>query len=203
MCIIVAKPEKIKLPLTILENMWNNNPHGAGFMWAEDNNLFIKKGFMNFHHLAEHYYPLEKKKLVLHFRWRSTGAISAEMTHPFVINENVAMVHNGTIPKLKTQNFSDTFIFSKYFGEKVKDPMLALESARFINRLNSIIGYSKLAFMDNKGKIKIVNPQMGLIYNNCWFSNRSFFEKEWYEKNLENEDYDYTKWKESNFIKEI
>ena len=49
MCIIAIKDKRINLPSTkTLETMFRNNPDGAGFMYAKDGKVIIRKGFMNF-----------------------------------------------------------------------------------------------------------------------------------------------------------
>jgi len=47
MCIIAIKQAGISMPATkTIENMWHNNPDGAGFMYAKAGSVFIEKGFM-------------------------------------------------------------------------------------------------------------------------------------------------------------
>ena len=48
MCIIVYKPKGASLPSKdTLQTCWENNPHGAGIMWADGSNVRIQKGFMS------------------------------------------------------------------------------------------------------------------------------------------------------------
>jgi hypothetical protein len=48
MCIIAFKPRKVHITRRILKNCWDGNDDGAGFMWAEDDELHIRKGYMTF-----------------------------------------------------------------------------------------------------------------------------------------------------------
>ena len=49
MCIIAIKDKGINLPKDeILETMFRHNSDGAGFMYAKDGQVHIKKGFMTY-----------------------------------------------------------------------------------------------------------------------------------------------------------
>ena len=46
MCVICYKPKGIAFPEErILQNCFDNNPDGAGFMWPENGKVHIRKGF--------------------------------------------------------------------------------------------------------------------------------------------------------------
>ena len=48
MCIIAIKEKGVAMPdLETLNNMWNNNPDGAGYMFPFDGKVHIRKGFMS------------------------------------------------------------------------------------------------------------------------------------------------------------
>ena len=48
MCIIVVKPSSVVVSRSILENCFANNPDGAGYMFANEGKVLIKKGFFDF-----------------------------------------------------------------------------------------------------------------------------------------------------------
>lgn len=200
MCIIVVKPENVVLSNNMLENMWENNPHGAGFMWAHNGELYVQKGLMNFQAFLRNYNLVKKQKLVIHFRWRSSGPINPNLTHPFFLNKNVAMVHNGTIKLKVPKNWSDSLVLANYLGKAWQDPMKILNDSLKRSNFLSKVGRSKFVFMDKFNEIKIINGHMGVVFNNCWFSNHSFLEKKYYEKNFEKEDYNPKNWEKNNVL---
>ena len=62
MCIIAAKPAGVNMPDDrILENMWNRNDDGAGFMYAINGKVYIEKGFMRYKDLKTRLNQLGKK----------------------------------------------------------------------------------------------------------------------------------------------
>lgn len=197
MCIIVAKPANTEVSVANLYNMWLNNPHGAGLMYARNGKLEVVKGLMTFTQLLTAYRTVEDEKMVIHFRWRTHGPLLGKLTHPFVISPSVGMVHNGIIPDLKaTRRESDTSTYAKILQNRYNDPMVAIENIR--NRVDVLveIGLSKLVFMNAEGKIQILNEQMGHWgEDGCWYSNHSYVAPKVYNKTFGLTDYDPANWK--------
>ena len=48
MCIAIMKSANKKINKTTLRRCYTANPDGAGFMFAEDNELHVKKGYFTF-----------------------------------------------------------------------------------------------------------------------------------------------------------
>src|SRR5690606_4790814 len=128
MCIIAIKPAGIKMPATeTIENMWHNNPDGAGIMYAIGGTVHIEKGFMTLKDFKKALKRLEKTvnvtstPIVLHFRITTHGGTSPGNCHPFPVTEKLpllqmtkckaplAVAHNGIIDiKPSQKNISDT-----------------------------------------------------------------------------------------------
>lgn len=179
MCIIVLKPEKIKLSKSELSTMWDNNPDGAGFMYADNGKVIIVKGLMTLNDLCD---AIEKvgplRKLVIHFRIRTHGAISPNLTHPFwIVKDQMGMVHNGVIRDLvneTSESESDTAVFARKFGEAYNNPLLAVKHDFHRDMLEAYIGYSKMVFMDGTGATYILNEHLGEWDDNMWYSNTTY-----------------------------
>lgn len=179
MCIIALKPEKVRLSKPQMQIMWDNNPHGAGFMYAEDGVVKVVKGLTTLDQLwdaIEEVGPL--RKLVLHFRIRTHGSIIPELTHPFWVRENkLAMVHNGVVRALTSMTNdkqSDTAIFARSLSKNYADPLLALKSWFHREMMEAYIGHSKMVFMDSTGETYILNEDFGIWHQNVWYSNEKF-----------------------------
>jgi predicted glutamine amidotransferase len=179
MCIIALKPEKVQFTKQQLKIMWDNNPHGAGFMYAEEGVVKVVKGLNSVDELWDAIQaagPL--RKMVLHFRIRTHGALSAEMTHPFWIKEGkLAMVHNGVIrplTHLTTTEESDTAVFARKLAENYSNPLVAVKNPFHRDMLEIYIGYSKMVFMDGKGQTYILNEHLGEWHKNVWYSNQKY-----------------------------
>jgi predicted glutamine amidotransferase len=178
MCIIAFKPEGIKISEDRLKKMWDSNSDGAGMMYADRGKLRIVKGLMTFDNFLETYKKIgDHRKMVLHFRIKTHGAVIPSLTHPFWVHHGkVAMVHNGVIPsKQRTcPTESDTSIYAKELGHRYDNVMEALTAPSEYESIVKEIGYSKLVFMDRNGDHFFVNEKMGVWDEGCWFSNYGF-----------------------------
>jgi hypothetical protein len=198
MCIICHKPENNVLAEHVIDNMWHNNPDGAGFMYAENGKLHIQKGLMSLSDFKAAYEPHKEKEAVLHFRIRTHGKTDAEMTHPFSINDSLAFVHNGIINGLGNNTHSDTWYFNEnYLKPLSQDVQSFLHISPITTLIKDKIGGSKLVFMDQDGNVTIINEHLGVRSSDgFWFSNSSWnYEKKitqqthvpWYKTGSTNE----------------
>lgn len=200
MCVIAVKPKGVDLPKDdVLQSMWNTNKDGAGFMYNRNGKVHIKKGFMTFddfkNALMETYRALQADAInlkddvsfVYHFRIATHGTIRPENTHPFPVTDNIdelkalefttnlAMAHNGVISQVeadKTNDLTDTATFIKDIVAPISHytKVHFLQIPNVLKAFGSIVGYSRLAFLDGEGNvIKVGNWQDGedgLCYSN-------------------------------------
>ena len=172
MCIIAAKPAGVNMPEDkILENMWNRNDDGAGFMYAVNGKVYIEKGFMKYKDLKTRLdqlgrkYNLRKLPMVMHFRITTHGGTKPENCHPFPISDSVGMLkklklttsigvaHNGIIPISPRKDISDTmeYIASQLAPLSKAVPMFYKDKNLMQMTANAID--SKMAFLTGDGKI--------------------------------------------------
>ena len=177
MCIAIYKPEEKIISKATLQECYSSNPDGAGFMFADDKQLNIKKGFFSFDSFYNAYKKHQDKKVVIHFRIKTHGEINETNCHPFAVNSSLAFVHNGIISGLDGDKaLSDTI----HFNEQILQPLvnkwgnLALFQDPMINLLETRIGYSKLIFLDRHGNHKIMNEHKGEWDDGIWYSNNSY-----------------------------
>ncbi len=102
MCVIVYKRADQEIDKATLKQCWTKNSDGAGFMLSTSRKLLVIKGLMTFKKFYESYriyttmYP--KSDIVIHFRIGTHGYTGGPtMTHPFLIGDDMAVVHNGEI----------------------------------------------------------------------------------------------------------
>lgn len=181
MCIIALKPAKIILSKPQIKTMWDNNPDGAGFMYADGGKVHIVKGLMTLDALWDAMEAVgPSRKLVIHFRIRTHGAKSAELTHPFYVQQDkLGMVHNGVIRPLVNETSdtdSDTSVFARKLGQAYSNPLTAIRNPFHRDMLEAYIGFSKVVFMDKNGATHILNEHMGEWKDNVWYSNDRYKE---------------------------
>lgn len=189
MCVIVYKPEGLKIDIDILRQCWDRNKDGAGMMFAEDGRLKIAKGFMQWRSLKRYIKRfgndrMERLPVCFHFRIATQGSVSEANCHPFTIDKNVAMMHNGIISNLDVdidRDISDSEAFVEQYVTSFKGISIdTLDKGTPLNGLYSkFVSGSKLLFMDNKGDVAIVNEGLGYWATiqpekGMWFSNRTW-----------------------------
>lgn len=205
MCIIVAKPEGIDFPNTeTLENCFNANPDGAGYMFARDKRVYIRKGFMDFESFLN---ALESENIsknescVMHFRIGTQGGNTPENCHPFPIPATeetiselsieapIGMAHNGIIGlcSQRDADISDTMIYAL----DIVSPLFYILPS-FMQNDNALkileeTCESRLCFIDSLGDITTVGDFIedhGILYSNTSYlstrTNFSTFKTSWY-----------------------
>ena len=187
MCIICVSPENVRQPDTqTIRTMFLRNPHGAGYMYARNGKVHIRKGFMNLTALLnalkeEHF--TEADPVVYHFRISTQAGINPQMTHPFPLSNRAehmkaldvdcrcGVAHNGII-QLTTdptnKEFSDTAVFIAQYLTRILQRPSDLKNTKLLD-LIYLLAQSKFAIMDGKGYIATVGKfieENGLLYSN-------------------------------------
>lgn len=178
MCIAIYKPADKNLSKELLQQCWDSNSDGAGFMYNHNGKLKIKKGFMTFNKFYASFNNLQHKTTVLHFRIKTHGKANEENTHPFFIANTLGFVHNGIINKVDTssnKDMSDTWHFNEQFLKglyKLHPEFIDNEAIQEL--IKEYVSYSKLIFMDNQDNVWIMNEEKGEWDDGVWYSNTSY-----------------------------
>lgn len=189
MCIIVVKKCGAQLPdRKTLENCFNANPDGAGYMIAEGNNVNISKGFLKFAPLYDELRKiprLQSRSLVIHFRIATHGAKTQALTHPFPLSNlqadldalnvsaQIGIAHNGIIHGMKTDNnTSDTAAFISRILYPLRD---VIHRPEIIKLIKMATDTSKFAIMYGDGTLRLVGEflkEKGIFYSNSSYIER-------------------------------
>ena len=195
MCIIMVKEKGVKFPeKKVFENMWENNPHGAGIALAMNGQVHIEKGFLNkkaFIDALEMMRGYEENiGLMIHFRIATHGGINSECTHPFPISRdisvlqalevktNLAIAHNGIINiPTPREKVSDTmeYISNVLTMMRDKNPDF-YKNKKSLKRIEKGINDSRMAFLDSNGDIYRVGKweeENGIYYSNYTYEDWS------------------------------
>ncbi len=196
MCVIVYKPAGTTITRRMLKACYETNDDGAGMAFAVNNRLYVSRGYFGFRRLYRYFRKIERTypeaNILLHFRLATSGGVSADKCHPFYVNENLAFAHNGVFPKMGSDVESDTQEFNRTILQCLPENFLKNEEIKNeLERWCKETG-SKLAFMDNKGEVTLLNEDGGVWEDGIWFSNMI-----WKWTNYDNYDiettYDYGK----------
>lgn len=193
MCVIAYVSKSTELSEKEFRNCFVNNPDGAGFMIYDDKKkkVHIRKGFMNFDDFwnAVKDLPTDRDR-VFHFRIATSGKISPECCHPFVLSNSlekmretdvftdVGFSHNGVMSDFTPKEgmmspYSDTM----YFGAQVLFPLkdkLYKESTQYL--IKKAMGTNKYAILGKNGAIILgawkTSSETGIQYSNTSYEER-------------------------------
>lgn len=179
MCIAILKTKKGKITDNELRNSFNRNPDGAGIAYTVNNKLIIKKGIFGVEEFILEVRNAEKvcdNNMLIHCRIGTSGKNDERNTHPFYVNNDVCLIHNGVldIDVPKDSEINDTQIFIKKFMKDIKAKDLMHNKSIQNLIAETINSRNKFVLLDNKGYYKIINEKAGHWKNNVWFSNSSY-----------------------------
>lgn len=191
MCIICVSDKGVRQPNeSEIRTMFSRNPHGAGYMVAEQDGVRIEKGFMTVTELLR---ELRREKfteddvVVYHFRISTQAGVNPEMTQPFPLCRNLeamkycstvltdcAIAHNGII-RLTTDptetEYSDTALFTALYLPDIIHKPSDLKNKKVLDKIEKMIN-SKMVIMDRNENVAIIGnfiERDGLLFSNNSF----------------------------------
>lgn len=199
MCIIAYKPAGVDFPpKKTLKTCFENNPDGAGLMFADGGAVTIKKGFMTFAAFWKALRGVREKHgdapaYVMHFRISTQGGVNPPCTHPFPLSREmddlrrletrakIGVAHNGIITLTsagwnKKIEYSDTMLFiTRFLSLIIKSPEYYkdADTLKLIERLAE----SRLAILDGAGHCETIGAgwieEAGVFYSNSTYKPRA------------------------------
>ena len=205
MCIIAAKAKGVAMPDDqTIENMWYGNSDGAGFMYAENGKVYIRKALDEL--AATH--DMTQLPLVMHFRITTHGGTKPANCHPFPITDSVGVLskletkcrvgvaHNGVIDITPRKGISDTM---EYIASQLAPLSRAVpefyKNKHLIEMIYNATG-SRLAFLTRDGSIYTVGDFIedgGMLYSNTSYRySRSWrdFNYSWLKSDISSREYE-------------
>lgn len=174
MCLIIAKSAEARISDEILKEAATRNKDGFGIAIATGTEILIEKGLHGVEALTLLAKKYEDKPCLIHFRLATNGNINQYNCHPFRINDDWVMAHNGIFTIAHGPNESDTAAFARWMRETIR-PNEFPNSIRLRNLFADVLNSSKLTFMDKFGNFLYVNFDRGTVRDGAWYSNHSGF----------------------------
>lgn len=162
----------------ILEQMWDTNSDGGGVSWIEDGEIHLYKSM-----LKDEFVPKalglikkhsSKSPILLHCRIGTHGLVNLDNCHPFPVNKNVVMAHNGVLTGYTSNKASELSDTRSFINTALRPLPNNFVRNRGILQLieSSIGGGNKLAFLTDREEIIHVNKEAGKEEEEgVWFSN--------------------------------
>jgi len=181
MCVCIWKPAGKKVAKSVLEKCWAKNRHGAGYMWAVDGKVCIRKGFMSFKKFWKSYnkamHNMGNPGMGIHFRIGTSGMLDSRNCHPHRIHSGLAFIHNGILPLEvpKNSTVSDSVLFSQLL-ESLPDGWHLDSKIKTLVEM-AMGGRNKICLLDVDGNVVLLNEDAGQWVDGVWFSNMHWDKK--------------------------
>jgi len=196
MCVICVSKKGIQQPdLDILKTMFRHNPHGAGYMFARDGKVHIRKGFMkeqDFLKAVKAEKFTDDDTVVYHCRISTGAGIEPRFCHPYPLasdqedmmalncESNIGIAHNGVIhqPACEPNKYTDTQNFIANYLSWILDDEKAIHDKGNRKLISELTIGSRLAILDGNGVIALTGKW--LEYEDLLYSNESFLPRYFY-----------------------
>lgn len=180
MCIIILNKEGV-LPESQLKNASQRNPDGAGIMYAVKGVLHHRKSLQNSEIISEYYRvrnAFPEAPIALHFRIATDGGVTTDNCHPYPVNPDMMLMHNGILTNYANRHtaMSDTRLFIADILTHITP--LEIFKPHMAKLIEQAIGSSKFVIMHKNGEVIIVNEGVGVWSKDKrnWYSNQSAFQ---------------------------
>ena len=180
MCLLIATTGKARPSKKALRRAAQQNPDGYGFAVIGDGRIYTYRS-MNAEDTIKRYFEVRDEfpvgDSIFHLRITTHGATNIDNCHPFRVNDDVVMGHNGMLPIKEEGGRSDTRIFAEDWLPEF-DLVDLLDTDGGIQELEKFAGSSKLAFLNTSSVLRrslyIVNEDLGHWNEGVWYSNNSY-----------------------------
>ena len=189
MCIIAYKPLNVAFPEEyILQNCFENNDDGAGFMYTFNGEVHIHKGYETFEKFMAALNKAraitgDKVPYVMHFRIATQGYEKC-MTHPFPLSSkmenlkrlhykcSIGVAHNGILDITSdgAKTYSDTMKFITDYLSNIIQSYDWHKNKRTKKLIEYLIDGSRLAILDAHSHCELMGKgweeDKGIYYSN-------------------------------------
>ena len=204
MCIAIYKPAGTDVPTKeTLKICFENNPDGAGFMFASKGKVHIEKGLMTYSAFkkaikkVKKIYEVEDNfkslPMVFHFRISTQGGVNKALCHPFALSNSydtmkelsgdydMAIAHNGIIDfasDYKITDHNDTMEFIKEVAyPTINDKLTWYKKQSIIDMFEYLLSGNRVVVLGGDGHAELIGSWIedgGLFYSNSSYKEVKF-----------------------------
>lgn len=180
MCLLIATTGSSRPSKKALRRAAVQNPDGFGYAVIGDGRIYTYRS-MDAEETIKSYFEVRDEfpnsNSIFHLRITTHGATNIDNCHPFRVNDDVVLGHNGMLPIKEDKGRSDTRIFAEDWLPEF-DLVDLLDTEDGMKDLENFAGASKLAFLNTSSLLRqslyIVNEELGHWDNGVWYSNNSY-----------------------------
>ena len=178
MCLAVYKPVGVLPNWQHLENGHDTNNDSWGFAAVQNGELHTYVGLGEFEQFRSYFEPFQDCQAVIHFRYATHGKVMTDNCHPFLIDKDLAVIHNGIIDVEcnLNQSMSDTWHYVEVVLKslhRVNPDFFMHPATQFV--CEQSLGANKLCFLRSDGTHAIWNKDAGdELDDGTWYSNTGY-----------------------------
>lgn len=180
MCLLIKVAADTVFPFAFFQDVHESNPDGTGIMYVKDGQVVSKKELTL---TAQDAYAFwidnapHGVEYAMHFRMKTHGAIDVDRVHPYKVNDDMLLMHNGVLSSDiygsdADRNKSDTQMFAEQMGAQLGD---SVYNPAVATLLGAAIGQSnRFIYAHAQHGLLVVNEDTGVTterFPGCWFSN--------------------------------
>lgn len=176
MCILIHHPVGTNFNQDQLLDFFSKNSDGFGAIVKRGDTVEVLKSIGTFDEINTLYIEqVSGHEAIIHFRMKTHGAIDIANCHPYEVVPGVWMAHNGILStgNHKDPKMSDTWHYIQDFLKPMLEHDVTLiHNTGFQRMIASHIGASnKFGFMNQDGKVVLINEASGVWHQEIWYSN--------------------------------
>jgi len=186
MCTAILNKSNL-LSKDVFENVLDNNPDGLGIGFVEGGKLRTYKDLSNVDRIYSIYKKFRKSNstpVLIHARIGTQGSKDESNIHPYFVNEDLMMIHNGIIDiDIINHKKSDTWHVARSIQRFYDPSMVMQEGTHEHNIIQSMCGRTnKLVFLDVHNNYHIMNARLGHYdKEGNWYSNHNYLKSNYYD----------------------
>lgn len=174
MCLAITKPPGVLVPEEYLRNAYRQHDDGFGIAVINSGQICVHKGLLSLDFILKLCGQAKESPALIHFRYATHGTITKQNCHPFRLNPNLVVVHNGVMSVKTTAPESDTAAFSRWIRRQLPQYNGDPTHPDILKEQSKFLGCSKLAYMNHQGVFSYVNKFQGTEdKDGIWYSNYS------------------------------
>jgi predicted glutamine amidotransferase len=179
MCIAIVNKSKT-LPLETFTASYKNNPDGIGFAFTDGTEVHTVRTMEHPEKLYERYVQIRDATphpILIHARIGTHGSKDLGNVHPFRVNKETALIHNGIVsaPTYRPDR-SDTWHLVDLLKMMQRPSDLFDTTTNAHQWLKELAGYSKIALLNAQGQTVIIGEDKGTWVDGTWYSNGTYKE---------------------------
>ena len=185
MCIIIVANKNKKIPSKHIKLANELNCDGFGMSASVNNKLFVYKSIsINSDDIIKLYNSIRQVAtgdIVLHFRIATRGNVTDSLCHPFYVNKDLVMFHNGVEidediagHSCGNKDESDTKAFVNNILKNFKKGFQ--KNKNIMNMISKSVGdNNRLCFLDSNGVTTYSSSDLWVELNGILYSNPNLF----------------------------